>query len=147
MQRRILIIDDHDDLTTALTEVFEKLGHLVVSVESRKEALVIDNINDFDLVITDLDAEDTHAQDETAGKGAVCLPDISSNGAKEHFKVFKICASNFRLDNFQEDELSNFVETILNYKAQFVDNSKSFSIFTKELNLNCRVQFPPCIQF
>jgi serine/threonine-protein kinase RsbW len=36
-------------------------------------------------------------------------------------KAFKICAANFRRDEFNEDELKNFVETILNYKSQFVD--------------------------
>ena len=35
MQRRILIVDDHDDLKTALTEVFDKLGFFVKATMSR----------------------------------------------------------------------------------------------------------------
>lgn len=132
MQRRILIIDDHDDLTTALRDVFEKTGHLVVSVESRKEALDIKDIEDFDLVITDLDSENFHTQNNDS---ISCLPNISLNGSNEHFKVFKICASNFRRDNFNESELKEFVETILNYKAQFVDKLEIVQ------NLHERIEF------
>ena len=53
MHRRILIIDDHDDLATALEEVFSHQGHEVSVVHDRAAALEIDNIYDHDLVITD----------------------------------------------------------------------------------------------
>ena len=65
MQRNILIIDDHDDLATALDEVFSHTGHVVKVVEDRDEALAVENIDDFDLVITDLDVDPrTSAQDQ-----------------------------------------------------------------------------------
>ena len=38
MQRRILIIDDHDDLATATEEVFTHLGHIVDIVDNREDA-------------------------------------------------------------------------------------------------------------
>ena len=55
MQRRILIIDDHDDLASSLNEVFTHTGHEVRVLERRADALAIEHLEDFDLVITDLD--------------------------------------------------------------------------------------------
>ncbi len=52
MQRRILIVDDHDDLASALTEVFNKTGYLVKTTESRDEAVRLDEINGYDIVIS-----------------------------------------------------------------------------------------------
>ena len=57
MQRRILIIDDHDDLATALEEVFTRLGHSVVMLENRADALEATNSEQFDLIISDLDVQ------------------------------------------------------------------------------------------
>ena len=39
MQRKILIIDDHDDLATALDEVFTHVGHHVDVLEKRSDAV------------------------------------------------------------------------------------------------------------
>jgi serine/threonine-protein kinase RsbW len=119
MQRNILIIDDHDDLASALSNVFSQTGHSVVIAENRKAALKIKNIENFDLVITDLDAKSLFSEPNFDENIPSCLPIISSN--EENIKAFKVCAANFRRDKFNEDELKNFVETILNYKAQFVD--------------------------
>jgi len=124
MKRRILIIDDHDDLATALKNVFEKTGHQVTTVETRAEALKIDDIQSFDMVITDLDGENLICEPDQNGNAAPCLPNITSINPDEHIKAFKICAANFRRDKFDEDELKNMVETILNYKIQFVDKKE-----------------------
>ena len=120
MQRQILIIDDHDDMATSLEEVFVATGHAVKVVETRKEALAIDNIEGYDLVVTDLDVtpRDTSADN---GHQAVCLPEHIIAGVDEHVKAFKICAANFRRDEFNEDELKNLVATILDYKTRYVD--------------------------
>lgn len=128
MQRRILIVDDHDDLKTALTEVFKKLGYIVESAESRDEALEIDQTKDFDLVITDLDGEKAFPERAKNGnhKQDNCLPVKDSEDFNRSLvKAFKICAINFKRENFNEDELKNLFETILNYKAQFVDKAPS----------------------
>jgi serine/threonine-protein kinase RsbW len=119
MQRRILIIDDHDDLATALSTVFTETSHFVEIAENRAEALNINNIKSFDLVVTDLDGEKCTLNSTDNLNLPTCLPVISA--ADENIKAFKICAANFRRDEFNEDELKNFVETILNYKSQFVD--------------------------
>ena len=121
MQREILIIDDHDDLASALKEAFEKVGHHVKTLESRAEALCLPDIESFDLVITDLDSAGLNCEPSQNGDSPQCLPSVSSINPGEQIKAFKVCAANFRRDEFNENELKEFVETILNYKIQFVD--------------------------
>lgn len=129
IQRKILIVDDHDDLKTALTEVFTKIGFYVKSTESRDEAVRLDEAHDYDLVITDLDGEKAFPQNAADTPADDCLPTIDEDEdddfSRSHVKAFKICALNFRRENFDEEELKNLFETILNYKAQFVDKISS----------------------
>ena len=77
MQRRILIIDDHDDLGTELEEVFSHVGHKVTVLKERAEALAIDNIRAFDLVITDLDVDSSLYEPGSKLNGAICPKEIS----------------------------------------------------------------------
>ena len=122
MQKRILIVDDHDDLSSALREVFTKTGYFVKTTESRDEAVELDEINDYDIVITDLDGDKAFRKDQLSD-GETCLPEaeFEDESNLSHVKAFKVCATNFRREDFDEDELKNLFETVLNYKAQFVD--------------------------
>ncbi len=126
MQRKILIIDDYDDLATSLRDVFDSAGHSVEIVDSRSEALKVEDLNDFDLVITDLDVDHSGSdvQAYSNGHNGECLPDFPECGKGEHVKAFKFCASNFRREEFDEDELKNFIETVLNFKSRYVDKTE-----------------------
>src|SRR4051812_19679734 len=104
MQRRILIIDDHDDLATALEEVFTHVGHQVTIVEHRSMALDIDLV-DFDLILTDLDVADGFCIPESGNNGHLCPREMPTAAAGENIKAFKLSAANFRRDNFEEQEL------------------------------------------
>ncbi|MEZ5424648.1 MAG: ATP-binding protein [Pyrinomonadaceae bacterium] len=143
MQRRILIVDDNDDLKTALSEVFEKLGFFVKTAESRDEAVQLDQIADFDLVITDLDGEVDFPKKRDKSNAASCLPSNNHRGryGRSAVKAFKICATHFRRENFQEDELKNLFETILNYKARFVDKSAA----VKHIREKIEFEFPSAL--
>lgn len=122
MQRRILIVDDHDDLATALNDVFSKAGYFVKLTESRDEAVRLDELYDYDVVITDLDGDKAFPQNGNSLPEDACLPEnISEEFDRSHVKAFKVCATHFRREEFNEDELKNLFETVLNYKAQFVD--------------------------
>ncbi|MGQ0543472.1 MAG: ATP-binding protein [Blastocatellia bacterium] len=121
MHRRILIIDDHDDLATSLEEVFSHVGHEVRIVENRKDALAVADIESYDLVITDLDVDPKALESSQNGHSAVCLPETITAPVGEHIKAFKLCASNFRRDEFDEEELKNLIATILDFKIRFVD--------------------------
>jgi serine/threonine-protein kinase RsbW len=126
MQRRILIVDDHDDLSTALKEVFSKSGYYVKTTESRDEAVELDETDAFDLVISDLDGDKVFPAKEVEQNSDSCLPvGEPEEYDRSHVKAFKVCATNYRREDFNEDELKNLFETVLNYKAQFVDKKKT----------------------
>jgi serine/threonine-protein kinase RsbW len=120
MQRKILIIDDHDDLASALNEVFTHTGHEVKVVENRVDALAVNNIEEFDIVITDLDVHPGDSRYNN-GSGQVCVPDLPEVHSGEHVKAFKLCAAKFRRENFNEEELQHIIATVLDYKTRFVD--------------------------
>lgn len=133
MQKKILIVDDHDDLSTALTEEFSRSGHLVETIESRDEAVERIESKNFDLVITDLDGENLIA-DANDADDVECLPEpISADESRSNIKAFKICVSRYKNNEFSEEELKNFVETTLNYKAKFVDKKASVQTWREKI--------------
>lgn len=122
MQKKILIVDDHDDLETLLTDEFVKKGHLIKSVEARDEAITLLESEAFDLIVTDLDGEHLRTSKNGGDQSAECLPEeISDTEPRSNIKAFKLCISNYKKSNFTEDELKYFVETILSFKARCVD--------------------------
>lgn len=140
MQRRFLIVDDHDDLKTALTEVFTRSGYYVKTTESRDEAVRLDKSDEFDLVITDLDGERAFAPEKE--NDDPCLPQTDGEKYTRSFvKAFKICATNYRRENFNEEELKHIFETVLNYKAQFVDKTNT----VKHIREKIEFEFPSAI--
>jgi len=116
MQRRILIIDDHDDLATALEEVFTAIGHSVVIMENRADGLEATTAEQFDLVISDLDVQ-TPRQENLNGS--------NESGDEQHIKAFRVSAKGFRRDEFDESELKDAVATVLDYKIRYVDKRDS----------------------
>ena len=146
MQRKILIIDDHDDMATSLEEVFTATGHVVRVVDRREDALAVDNIEQFDVVVTDLDVmpspvEAASVNGSNGHSAAVCLPESIVPKVSEHVKAFKICAANFRRDDFDEEELKNIVATILDYKTRYVDKID----YVQDLHENIEFELPSAI--
>ena len=118
MNRQILIVDDHDDLATPLCKVFDECGYNVKTLETRTAAVDLCDLTAFDLIVIDLDDVDEN------NKPIINRDHLTKNG-DEIIKAFKICASNFNRDEkFNEDELRNMVETVLNYKSNFVDDER-----------------------
>jgi serine/threonine-protein kinase RsbW len=114
MQRKILIIDDHDDLCTALCGKFGELGHAVTVLDNRPEAVNISNIADFDLVVTDLDDVDQEIGSNGNGASATVQSD-------ETIKAFQISAAHYSRENFDEAELKQLFDLILDHKGKHVD--------------------------
>ncbi|MGI8638423.1 MAG: ATP-binding protein [Pyrinomonadaceae bacterium] len=142
MQKKILIVDDHDDLKSALMKVFNEIGYFVKTTDSRKEAVELDKSGDFDLVITDLNGDKAFPKDNAADNNDTCLPTEDTEEFDRSFvKAFKICATNFRRENFDEAELKNLFETVLNYKAQFVDKTNTI----KHIREKIEFEFPSAI--
>ena len=53
-KRRILIVDNNDDLRATLEQALRELGHEVVATGDRNEALAREDLDEFDLIISDL---------------------------------------------------------------------------------------------
>ena len=122
MQKKILIVDDHDDLTTALSAEFSRDGHFVKCCENRRDAVKYIKVENFDLIITDLNGENLTAESDLTA-GIDCLPEAVDD-ARSRIKAFKVCVSNYHKENFTEEELKKFVETTLDYKAKFIDQKE-----------------------
>jgi serine/threonine-protein kinase RsbW len=141
MQRRILIIDDHDDLASATEEMFVGLGHSVDIVDNREDALKVEDIEDYDLVITDLDVGRPSLLHSKNGNQPVCLPKVEPKETEDHIKAFKICASNFRREEFDENELRELVAIVLDYKIKFVDTKDA----VQDMHENIEFELPSAI--
>ncbi len=121
MPRKILIIDDYDDLASALNEEYTKLGHEVITTDQLEKAVELAEGGDFDVVITDLDGNHLVLGSGSNGHQELeCLPEISGK-KRSDLKAFKICLKHFKRDEFNEEELVSLVKTALNYKSKFID--------------------------
>ena len=124
MQKKILILDDHDDLKTLLTDEFAKRDYLIRSTEDRDEAVDLINREDFDLIVTDLDGEHLVAtNDGNDEEFPVCRrkPAARAVISRPSNSAFQIT----KTDKTSEDELKYFVETILSFKARCVDKKEA----------------------
>ncbi|MGB7068751.1 MAG: ATP-binding protein [Pyrinomonadaceae bacterium] len=141
MKRQILIIDDHDDLASSLGSVFSTDGHIVKIVDSRKEALDVEDLEQFDLVITDLDVDRSLVGSNGDRPTQVFGSDHPAPTSSTHVKAFKICATNFRRDDFDEKELRDLVDTVLNFKIKYVDTKD----YVKRLHERIEFELPSSI--
>lgn len=142
MQRRILIVDDHDDLASALSEVFSKTGYFVKTTESRAEAVRLDSTYEYDIVITDLDGDRAFPQKEENQPDISCLPENTEDETnRSQVKAFKVCAAHFRREEFDEEELKHIFETVLNYKAHFVDKTNT----VRQIREKIEFEFPSAL--
>jgi CheY-like chemotaxis protein/anti-sigma regulatory factor (Ser/Thr protein kinase) len=128
-RRRILIVDANEDLRTLLAQVLRGLGHEVTATGNRDEALAREDLDEFDLVISDLtDDADAGIQvlSEVKRKSLLVPVVVSSDEAQPHgiIKAFKLGASNFLRRPYDHEELRAIVEKTLSYKLRFVEDVK-----------------------
>lgn len=102
-KRRILIVDNNDELRVLLEQALEQLGHDVVATGAREKALRRDDLDSFDLIISD-------------------LSDGEGNGQADEVKAFKMGAANYLRLPYNRDELREIVEKTLAYKLRYVDD-------------------------
>jgi serine/threonine-protein kinase RsbW len=102
MQKKILIVDDHDDLATLLQQKFSGIGHSVTVVDSREKAVDIVSRENFNLFISDLDGE-------------------SDDENRSPIKAFKLAVNDFTSSDCTEEDLRQCLEVTLNCKADCVD--------------------------
>src|ERR687884_949317 len=128
-RRRILIVDNHDELRAMLEQVLRELGHEVVATGDRERALAREDLDEFDLIISDL-TEDEHAGmqllSEIKRKRLMVPVVVSSDEGQQPgvVKAFKMGAANFLRLPYNKEELRTIVEKTLSYKLRFVDDLK-----------------------
>ena len=126
-RRRILIVDNSDELRAMLEQVLRELGHEVVATGDRAEALAREDLDEFDLIISDL-TEDEHSGmqllSEIKRKRLMVPVVVSTDEAQQPgvVKAFKMGAANFLRLPYNKDELRAIVEKTLSYKLRFVDD-------------------------
>ena len=108
-KRRILIVDNNDELRVLLEQALENLGHDVIAAAERDKALSRDDLDSFDLIISDLSEAELNGQ---------LFSDI---------KAFKMGAANYLRSPYNRDELREIVEKTLAYKLRYVDDPKVLS--------------------
>ncbi len=123
-KRRILIVDNNDELRALLERVLGKLGHTVIVTGERDEALAREDLDQFDLIISDLTEDATPSGQEVGElQRKHLLVPITRNGPQpEVIKAFKVGAANYLRLPYNKDELREIVEQTLSYKLRCIDD-------------------------
>jgi anti-sigma regulatory factor (Ser/Thr protein kinase) len=128
-KRRILIVDNNDELRAMLEQVLRELGHDVVATGDRAVALEREDLEEFDLIISDLTEDaDSGVQlvSELKRKRLLVPVVVSSDEAQQPglVKAFKMGAANFLRQPYNKEELRSIVDKTLSYKLRFIDDLK-----------------------
>jgi serine/threonine-protein kinase RsbW len=129
MKRRILIVDNNDELRTSLEGVLGSLGHDVVVTGKRDEALARNDLDGFDLIISDL-SEDLELMADSISDlhRKHLVVSISPNGTQpDVVKAFKMGAANYLRLPYNRDELREIVEQTLSHKLRCGDEPSLIS--------------------
>jgi serine/threonine-protein kinase RsbW len=127
-KRRILIVDNNDELRALLENVLGDLGHEAVVTGDRHQALSRNDLDQFDVIISDL-TEEAPEDSEHAKEHQRCLvtPINSNSDEPELVKAFKMVASNYLRLPYTRDELRDILEQTLSYKLRYVDDPSLLS--------------------
>jgi serine/threonine-protein kinase RsbW len=135
-KRRILIVDNNDELRAILEDVLGSLGHEAVVTGDRDEALSRNDLDQFDLIISDL-TEEAPANDEpneqpnglpaSEHRRHLLTPVSSNAGEPNRVKAFRMVAANYLRLPYNREELREIVEQTLSYKLRYVDNPSLLS--------------------
>ena len=131
-KRRILIVDNNDELRVLLAQALGRLGHEVIVMGEREKALRRDDLNTFDLIISDLSEAEVNGEpiSELHRKHLVTPLGEQFNGQFSGpglIKAFKMGAANYLRMPYNRDELREIVEQTLAHKLRSVDDPSLFS--------------------
>lgn len=127
-KRRILIVDNNDELRLLLEKVLGQLGHDVVVTGERKKALRRDDLDSFDLIISDLSEAEVNGQPISELHRKHLVTPLTKNGTTpEIIKAFKMGAANYLRLPYNQEEMREIVEKTLAYKLRYVDDAKVLS--------------------
>lgn len=131
-KRRILIVDNNDELRVLLEQALGRLGHEVIVMGEREKALRRDDLDTFDLIISDLSEAEVNGEpiSELHRKHLVTPLGEQFNGQFNGpglIKAFKMGAANYLRMPYNRDELREIVEQTLAHKLRSVDDPSLFS--------------------
>jgi serine/threonine-protein kinase RsbW len=134
-KRRILIVDNNDELRAILETALGGLGHEAIVTGNRNEALDREDLDQFDLIISDLTEDAVPEISEPAnGNGQKDHPRrhlltrvVPSSDEPTIVKAFKMVAANYLRFPYNQDELREIVEQTLSYKLKYVDDPSLLS--------------------
>jgi len=127
-KRRILIVDNNDELRVLLEQALGRLGHDVVVTGEREKALRRDDLDSFDLIISDLSEAEVNGEpiSELHRKHLV-TPLSQQNNGTGVIKAFKMGVANYLRVPYNRDELREIVEQTLAQKLRYVNEPSTFS--------------------
>jgi len=120
-KRRILIVDNSDELRALLEQALGKLGHEVIVTGERGTALARNDLETFDLVISDLTEAEINGQ-PVGDLQRKWLLTSQSTPEPQIIKAFKMGAANYLRLPYEPEELRQIVEQTLSYKLRHVDD-------------------------
>ena len=134
-KRRILIVDNNDELRAILEDVLGGLGHEAVVTGDREEALNRDDLDQFDLIISDLTEEapsDQIVTDHLRPIGELHRKHLLTSIVLDSnepviVKAFKMGAAHYVKTPYDKNELREIVEQTLSYKLRYVDDPNLLS--------------------
>ena len=127
-KRRILIVDNNDELRVLLEQALGRLGHEVVVTGERSKALRRDDLDSFDLIISDLSEAEVNGEpiSELHRKHLVTPLGEEFKG-RGVIKAFKMGAANYLRSPYNREELREIVEQTLAQKLRYVNEPSYFS--------------------
>jgi serine/threonine-protein kinase RsbW len=132
-KRRILIVDNNDELRAILENALGSLGCEAVVTGDRDEALSRKDLDQFDLIISDL-TEEAAPDDQANGNPTnephrrhLLTPVVSNAAESVIVKAFKMVAANYLRLPYNKDQLREIVEQTLSYKLRYVDDPSLLS--------------------
>ncbi|MGH9870886.1 MAG: ATP-binding protein [Pyrinomonadaceae bacterium] len=135
-KRRILIVDNNDELRAILENALGSLGHEAVVTGDRDEALSRNDLDQFDLIISDL-TEDAPPGDKPEHSNGDPVPNqhrrhlltrvVANDEEPTIVKAFKMVAANYLRFPYNKEELREIVEQTLSYKLRYVDDPSVLS--------------------
>jgi len=123
-KRRILIVDNNDELRVLLEQALGRLGHDVIVTGEREKALRRDDLDSFDLIISDLSEAEVNGQPISELHRKHLVTEL--NGQKNNpgvIKAFKMGAANYLRVPYNRDELREIVEQTLTNKLRYCDET------------------------
>jgi serine/threonine-protein kinase RsbW len=120
-KRRILIVDNNDELRVLLEQALGRLGHEVIVTGERAKALRRDDLDSFDLIISDLSEAEVNGEPIGELHRKHLVTPLSENGSGV-IKAFKMVAANYLRLPYNHEELREIVEQTLAHKLRYCDN-------------------------